>query len=780
MMRLLFIALLLLPIRSFSATEWPLVGIEIESSGWVAKVKANTCPNFNGANANTNLMVTNGFSSLNLPGNGNAITFYLTSMGYDSSGNPTTVGRTIYGTKVLRLPYPLFNTNSIIAEQTTNCVLRIALSDFIYSRDSNITATAIVGFFYSTNGASVTNSAAFTSATVTNSSTLPYPKVIANWTEVPHRRSGNELRLSATGFHASGRDGKPLAGMRFQSKDAHGNSVSQFVAQASIDRNQLDSVPVIEYFCNQDYSSFTNGDVITNYFQAYPIIGDSSAVCDASDGVNPVESPYYRPLWTFCDRLNRFTGVAIVSITNNAGSAGVVTTNGTDGAAFASISQAAKALADTNNAMYGINSAFGTIRLRAGGHSFVGTAASPPTTRPDTWLIITNMDGRDLCVITNGTGNGDIQDRIALHGVSILANEAFTFSSCSNLWLHQCVLAVTNSSQDVIDGIGFHFVTQCISSNWDQGFTQQGSQNTTFALVRGNWIRGKLPVIHPYTVVGNDMRVTNVLAGLLSTSLSGIPYPAQNEIIAFNKFMGLDYAGSTITSFYGGSQNLTNGAAIIQNILENIRTNSPGTLDFLQADSTTGFGTNVIYWHNTINGERFSYGYDAINTIAHPRYQWSIYNNIWSDANTKHDTFTGDTDGAQGARIGGWPVLYGVSHVGNFNVEATNTEAGGSFILEFAGLGCYQPAITPGTQPLVCGQNQASFAAYVSDQSITNKLFGVNASGSGDYRFRSESPVWRTVGKWVLPYDIEGHTRSAVDPPGAYISGNLKQAPIGF
>jgi len=781
MKKLLFIVFLF-PILAKGATEWPILGAEVETNGWVLRLTLSTSPDLGSIAASTNLNFINGHLSNNIPWTGSKLFIDLTSMGYSNNVGIQTPWR-LYGNNLLRLPYPKEGTNDIIAQNTTNVVVRLALSDYIYSRDSNILMTTLSGAIINTNG-TTTNSVAVNAFTVTNSSVLNYPISVYNWTQVPYYRFGNTLTLRGVGGHNSARNGYPLAGVEFISLDGHSHAVTQVVTEVTIDRAMPDALPIAEHIASLNISSFTVGDLITNHFKAYPLRGDSGSILDTTDGVNGIETPYHHPLICLYD--NRPVTYAVVSTTNNSGANGVATTNinfNSPPLAFASISQAARAIADTNNLFFSANVAAGVICIRGGDHSFVGTAASPPTTRPNEWLIITNFpgDGALNCKIANGTGNGDIQDRIALRDVYITSNDAFTFSACSNLWFDRCVFHVTNSSQDLIDGTAFIQATDNNITNFDQGFVQQGSQNQIWSLIRGNQIRGKFPVMHPYTVIGNYLSVTSVLASLMSSSFSGLPKPTQNTIIFNNMFMALNYSGASLASFWGGALGLTNGAYIVQNIFENIRSNSPGTLVFIAADSTTGHVTNVNFSYNIDLGERTSHGYDAINTVPHYRLLWSYKNNYSMDDNIKNDTFSGDTDGAQGARIGAHSCLYGVNYSGNFSNEQTNSEAGGSFINIFYGLGSYRPSRSAGlADPPNSSQNLASFPQFIDPQYHTNKVMAYIANGNGNYRFKSASPVFTTKTDQTLKYDIIGHTRSAVDPPGAFMDGNLRHVPIGF
>src|SRR3990172_12051062 len=96
-MRILFALLLLLPWRLLAAVG-DITGAEVETNGWVIKLYIsglNTNGNFfNGMGTNNSLTATN------------ALRLKLTSMGFNGDGNGITVERSVYGTKILRMPYP--------------------------------------------------------------------------------------------------------------------------------------------------------------------------------------------------------------------------------------------------------------------------------------------------------------------------------------------------------------------------------------------------------------------------------------------------------------------------------------------------------------------------------------------------------------------------------------------------------------------------------------------------------------------------------------------------
>src|SRR6185369_3273648 len=159
---------------------------------------------------------------------------------------------------------------------------------------------------------------------------------------------------------------------------------------------------------------------------------------------------------------------------------------------------------------------------------------------------------------------------------------------------------------------------------------------------------------------------------------------------AFNKWFALTNNGNVPLSMFN-TTTLTNGAALVANIFEfNATNNASQALANIAADSSTGNVSNMIVWNNAFLGERTSIAYNETGSTPLYRYNWSVKNNIADDINIKSDTFPT----ANAARIGNWPVLYGVGCFGNFWAEKANMPASGSFFQECTGISSYEPVIT--------------------------------------------------------------------------------------
>lgn len=744
------ILMLVAGLASAANVKW----VSIEPNGWVFRVCV--------ANAPTNGLFNFGWNTNNSGISKVRIT--VDSPGYDTEGSPVFRSRVVYGSKQLRFPYGVNgqSTSNYINDVTADgadVVIRCALSDYIFQNDT-VENVSIDADWYSTN---VGNSA----VTVTNYSTLAFPKTIGKWTWPNYDRiTGNSYTLRCVAFNRFGQNGSPVAAVQFWATDAHGHSVTNSVSRMSIDPTLGDAVPICEFITTMDASTLTPGDIITNNFRALPWIGDTDSVLDTSDGLYSAADPYYAPLYFLADQDNQYGTVSAVvdAVSGTATGAAITTPLDTSAPpdAFASISQAAHAIEKTNSIIYGHDDVGGGIIYLRGNNSWTGTSASPSSARGKTWLVITNYPD-ELAAISSKSGPGNINGLIKISGVTISANSAFTFSGVSNLWFDHCTFDVTNSSDDLVDGAGFHWVTDCVVTNFDQGFLRQGTQNTVWALVRGTSIFGKCPASQPYCFIGNLRDATNRTGTFLGSGLPGLARDPQQVIVAFNKLLKCDYSTSTFLSFYNAT-NCADGAAFCQNLIESVNTNSDDALFVVHGDENTSDATNVIIVNNTIIGGKYNVAYDDLGNIPHFTVLWREANNIIGDGNRKSDTFSGYS--LDSNRTGNWPLVYGVGSEGDVWLEYSHG-APGNFLKEFAGLDSYQPSIEPMTQPPAGSSNLFYFPAFVQD----NSWNGTNSLGNGDYHLTYASMLrFGVPASLVFPFDIDGVSRESASPPGAYSS----------
>jgi hypothetical protein len=196
--------------------------------------------------------------------------------------------------------------------------------------------------------------------------------------------------------------------------------------------------------------------------------------------------------------------------------------------------------------------------------------------------------------------------------------------------------------------------------------------------------------------------------------------------------------------------------AVVQNVFEKCG----GTGPLASFGGSTGNSTNVLIYNNVFVGERIADMYENHPANSNVMNHIFIRNNYFDLVGYKTDT----TLATDGNRINNWPVMWQVGCSGNYYAETRVSSAAGQFPPEFFGLNSYHPVGS--------GTNLMDVFKWTSRKSNG----AVSATGGGNYRPFSDSPGFRDMGcAWLLPFDLDGFSRSNIDPPGAYSSGNLQK-----
>lgn len=718
----------------------------VETNGWVLDVAING-------------MTTNGIYNFGL-GINNSLTgnetvkLTVTSMGFDDHGNAITTPRTIYGTFALRLPYPnqAFKDQTVVSGVLTN---KIVLSDYIFARDSNIVVTILAGYY---TGSFSNNS---NTLSAVNTSISPYQKPIANWTWPGWSRiTGTNFQLRAVAFNQYAQQGRPVRLMRFISQDGHGNVETNDVLNMTLDRSVGDQLPFGEYIASVSTSPLTEGDTITNSFQAFPWIGD--APLNSNDGANAQPTPLYSTLYLLNDKTGQYgSTVAVVSPSGN-DSTGVAVDSGafntnSPPAAFASIAGAASAIAATNAILHSRNDVGGgVVYLRSGGYSWVG-----PTTRsygltPACNIQIATFPGDTQAAINSAVlGNNTLVDKVQISNVNISVSSSEGFAYGTNLWFDQCLFS--GPSAGLIYGVPIWDVTRCNIQNLQQGLGPYSTQNSAVALVRGNLITGLQNGCYPYAFVGNLINET-ISGDYLTTDVTSgrqNPYP-DGAIVFNNAFYGISVVvGTLLDSYY---EPWTNGMVFAQNIVECV---TNGSRQLLAISGQTGVETpvnNIIFWQNDILGRGADLAFNNDSTIYCLRVFWSVKNNLFDKLDIKSDT----GDSPDGVRTGDWSEVFGAGYSGNLNANTLDVGATGSFNPEFLGLNSFQPG--------GAGSSSNNWFQFVSPQSFNGITNGV---APGNYHLQANSPVFGFQYEHLLPFDLDGRARALPDTGGVYGSPPL-------
>lgn len=708
-----------------------------------------------------------GLGANNDPQDGNPkLIVTVQSPGYDDEGNATTITRTLYGTKQVRLAYPNQAENDESVADG-NLTVRIALSEYIYSGDTITNVTVLAGLYSDGNVVSGPKAV----ATRTNNSGAAHQKVVANWSWPGYQRMDASSKLRCVAFHRHGEQGRPVRCVKFSVSDGTTTN-EEIVTAPTVDATIGDAVPVVEYITTTDLTAgLTQGAELTLNFTAYPWVGDAGSALDTSTGT-AAPTPLYGPIKGLCDRTGAY-GVTKVLVDPVGGdnSTGQAYDSGSFDEATAApcltiMGALLKAYAYNSTVRSRADVGGVEIHLKEGNYFWTGGTGTLGAT-PDTWTVFKKAASaaRDNVVMSTMSGDSDVTDRVRFEDVKVFGNTNAFFNGVEALWFDNCTLdqtGISNTGWALVYGASTWYVTRSNVVQVYQGLRPYSTQNTPPALVRGNNLNGFEREILSYTVLGN---AKTDIASAPPTSLFRFHYStsqtapiADNGIVAFNRILG--WRANTLISTGQNTTSASHGTAIVQNEFEYVGTTSFAIMA-LAADGHTGSVNNVLIWNNTLAGQRANVAYNDVGTGFYERTAWSMKNNIFEDLNTKHDTF--GTPNAN--RLGGWPFLYGVGSSGNLSAQISGIGAAGTFLHEFIGVRSYQPTATPGTQPPAGGTNVLGFVDFVDRQAYDGSTQG---AGNGDYHLGATSPARNMQRDLLIPYDLDGNARAATDAAGCY------------
>ena len=738
-----------------------IVSVSVNPTAWQAVVTVSGM----GTSGNYNLGLGN-FNSVSSP-NQPKIVLNLISSGYDENGFPTTLPRTIYGTKQVRLPYP---NDAVIDEVVAggNVTLKFALSDFIYQKDASITANILTGLYYS--GSIISSGVA--NYSVTNESNLAYPKTIANWTWPNYDViTGSTFNLRCVAFNRFAQSGRPVRLVKFWARDTGAGAVTGIVRDLTIDGSMPDRLKVQEYVCNLSAANLTQGSRVTGNFIAYPWIGDTGSLLDTSDGVNAYPTPLYAPTTLLCDK-NGTYGKAIAVVnpsTGNNNAATVVNSSsfnaGSPPASYLSIGAAITGIKNFNNSNFSRNDVGnGVVYLQSGSYAFVGATLSAPQmgNEPDTYITIAGYPGhnKSAITITGGGGTTNVGEKMKVQGVSITGNTNIIFQGMDNLWLDQNYFYCTGTNtQAAIGVVPTLYFTHNEVEELRQGIASAGapSQNTNPAVVRGNLLNNYVRQVVFYTCVGNIRtgRAVNQTSFFTDVSGAAVKTP-DNAILAFNAVY--NFTGLSLTCVTADAAVKSHGVAIVQNVFEKTIGAGLGVAEVASAATAAEPYHNFIIWHNDFIGERQQMCYNEVGNVPTSRgINWSVKNNATENYACKTDAFgTPPT----GTRTGNWSQVYAVGQAGNakgkINVSSNLGEESFLGINTITGHGLstgYYEYVSPGS-------------AFIGNGSIV----AFRPTGNGNYNIKSSSPLINLPIDHLLPYDMAGNPRTSTsNSAGAFI-----------
>lgn len=677
------------------------------------------------------------------------VTFTVTSMGYDATGAATTIVRTVYGVQTVRKVYP----NQAVLDETGggDLTFRMALSDCIYQKDA--AATAGVDPTVTIAAALVTDAGggvpAFTSLaaalSVTNNSTVAYPKVIGHFA-VPNRLAVNaseDIEVFCT--HKYGQDGKPVACVKMTATGATSANVLIGAAVTTMTLSSRgDLLPVYSTtFALTTGAGFTRGELVNIRFTAYPWVGDSAAILDSTTDAGASIFQLQDLKRTIMDKMYaRVDGIG-------AGTPTASTSQATaDANPFATIMAAMTGIAAANNSAYTLNRVDGgEIQCNAGTYVWNKTV-SPASTNGCVTITCHSSTNRAGVIIDGGGATKTQFAYMRLYNVTMtrVTNANVIFASANHyLVIDSCIFAdafATNwYSGAATSGMDF------IDCTYTSGYFIVGGNDGHTRLVRNCTYTGTTSAAASKGTVGNAACTLrfNGTAGANPMWHALASAGTTNFIIAYSKCFAI--TDGTIDNTQAPAVALTN-FAMVCNVIERIGSASVPLMEISSLDMS-----NIIGHHNTFAGRRFNHENDIVAAYVNATFtNWSWkFNSFDSRGDHRADIFDSDA-----TMIGTWSVGYSVGWEGNHN-EANNYKGD----TDFWGINSNTP-----TYPLTTFA-AASAAGYTLDKSQS----GTNA-GNGDYTPAAGSNLLNKIpaGKTIMPYDITGraYNNAGRGTAGAY------------
>lgn len=706
----------------------------------------------------------------NEPGVGSKVICTVTSEGYTGTVLGTRT-RTVYGvpdrtTEGVRKASPDQTTANEV-DTGSDTTIRIALSDFIYNDDTNITCDIEASLY--TNGSA---SAAANDIAVTNGSTLDYPKVLLGFATVPHQLVTGNFLLEVTALHRFAASGQPLAAVAFSCDDESVGSpytatVTDMTKSSVLGVGNAATNIVQVYATTVTVSGFTDDDRLTCNAIGYPWIGDADSIVDSSaTGVaDPDErlTPWHA---VYDNDADYVYGFAVVDATN--GRADVNTEDvyassilatgayvSSSGNSYNTIWRALHACQAYVDATHASRQDPGgcTIYLRSDVATINWPGASASSTDlnvQETWATITKYPGMtraDATITLNTAGLDTGIEMVKFEDVTIFSSSGAVglmgdSTTTDQIWIHNSTIDVTHSTAAAIRFWKVGYATNNTVTVLTLGFVGAGGLGRIpWKLFRGNAGAALVATalhtkVTQYLVLGNY----NFNVVFQHTGNASGHQISDHTIVAFNS------AYHTTAPWHENpstATNITHGVAYVQNVVE--LTNASPTWCFEPDDGTGATANNVIVWMNTCAGARVGMFYNDTGSTPYLKTNASVRGNVLDEYCNKSDV----TTTADGGRTGGWPAAYGLGYVGNHRYGFANTaHCQGEFF------GLYTPAGSG--SPILAGTME-----FVDNASSADAEFPGDGSGNGNYKLGASATGYSLIpGQYIpIPYDLEGTAR---------------------
>lgn len=600
----------------------------------------------------------------------------------------------------------------------------------------------------------------------TNSSAEVSPKPVCQWLGHDAEVVANSVSVGLSAEHILG-----IACVVFRATDGT-TTVETTVSIPTVAGDGMDQGAVIGYFGTLNISTLASGPIRVNA-RVFPRVGVAASVADS--GLDGAAWWKFADRWYLKDALRItqawrcYVDVAAVDDTTgrwetlaNDASAQANPFKTYQGAmgAHANATRGIRVAGDAADTQYAVDGA--TIFLRAGTHNMASPVSGTNKVKGARLKVTRDPGAARNTVIANssvgwgprlpGTGtslySGVTAGTLLYEDVRFerSANVSITTGSASGAPLR---VQVRN-----VDQSGGGFAASLVSSSPLVMMDVFGSAMTGMtgsALASNVLFRGFTLTASGIDLFGWSLHGGTAF-GVISLMPSGVDM--SGYYVQGCKFLSRTSANPLF--LYGGTTNVTGGVRI-NNVIEHIGTIT-GPAARMSGDAETGNLTHCFERHETFAGfdliARHNDRYvdtDATGTRVHKF--CSVKASIIVQYNSKHDRFLP----LNAARVGGWPVAFGVGYDSNLILFQNASGSLPGFAADYAGKNSLVgTSNTVGIDPLWTTPRQT----------ISGPTAG---AGNGVYSIGGASPAKGRVPVRLTPFDITGAARPATnDAAGAY------------
>jgi hypothetical protein len=681
------------------------------------------------AGFSTGASYTDGYTGSHVPGAGTPYSS-IVSKGY--TGNVLgTRNRTAYFSRILRKVFP----SQLVLDETAgggNLTVVIALAEPIFASDTSATVTIPAQWARNAGGGGEYTASA-TALSVTNNSTLAYPKCIGHFA-LPDRVCVNGLvDIEAFVVQAFGQQNCPIAYIEFTATGGTSGTVKTGNASSMTLSNRGDLLPVYKPTAQLDLSisaGFTRGEVININFKAYPWIGDATAILDSNADAGTEVFQLKNLQWCCME-----TMICVVDpVGGNDGTAVASRTQATADANPAQTTNGAVTAIQTANNGLGVNRADGgQVQWKAGTYVWNKTGSQTVTNGRITFTR--HSSATRAQVILDGNGGTKTQYNHQCFYDITFARTASAYT----------IFTAGTGNTLCMDAVS---CTDSFDSGWYSGETSTPRStvdfidcvSTTCRLVaRGNDTHGRL--IRNYTITPSVD--TTITCGshmcLLGVKATGGSVGTWTSLASsgFNNIISAYCSVKSITDGLVWSNQITDALtnfAIISCLVERI-----GASNTPIAEISAAANANMVIVGNTFAGQRVN----IENSIVNGATNFTVKNFYWrhnyysARGDHRSDIFASDAN-----LVGAWWVYNSVG-------IRDNHMAGYAYAGDADFYGLYSN--------FVAGSNVISPPTVVPGF-VNDKSRDVSGVGGGDYTPDTGSILKNRIraGDAFCAYDING------------------------